>query len=117
MNRSSLAAPSEPALFLSPSGQALLRNTTCSSDELSCSSSAVLDGERARRVRQEFVKNLPRAKLRDRERRTPATAVGKEAAEFTRETVQGKKVRLEYEHRRVDRHGRTLAEKAGVIRD
>ena len=71
--------------------------------------------------REGYVKNLSRTchapNCETASAGPPATAVGKEAAEFTRETVQGKKVRLEYEHPRVDRHRRTLAEKVRVIRN
>ena len=39
----------------------------------------------------------------------PVEYLAKEASEFTRKTVEGKKVRLEYDCRRRDRYGRLLA--------
>jgi micrococcal nuclease len=39
----------------------------------------------------------------------PVEAFGKEASEFTRHMVEGKRVRLEYDWQRSDKYGRTLA--------
>lgn len=39
----------------------------------------------------------------------PVERFGKEASDFTRRTVEGKKVRLEYDQERKDKYGRTLA--------
>ncbi len=39
----------------------------------------------------------------------PAEYYGKEASEFTRQMVEGKQVRLEYDWQKKDKYGRTLA--------
>ena len=41
--------------------------------------------------------------------RRPVERFGKEAAVFTRVMAEGKQVRLEYDHERLDQYGRTLA--------
>lgn len=41
--------------------------------------------------------------------RKPVQYFGKEAYEFTKSLVEGKKVRLEYDQTRIDKYGRTLA--------
>ena len=41
--------------------------------------------------------------------RRPVERFGKEASDFTKRMVEGKRVRLEYDQDRVDRFGRTLA--------
>jgi len=41
--------------------------------------------------------------------RKPVQYFGKEASEFTKRMVEGKKVRLEYDQNRIDKYGRTLA--------
>ena len=41
--------------------------------------------------------------------RRPVQRFGREASEFTRTLVEGKRVRIEYDRDRTDRYGRTLA--------
>jgi len=41
--------------------------------------------------------------------RKPVQYFGKEASEFTKRMVEGKKVRLEYDWQKIDKYGRTLA--------
>ncbi len=72
------------------------------------------NGERVRLIGVDTPESADNPKLRRDSKRTgqdraEIIKMGKEAAEFTRKLVEGKRVRLAYDVQRKDRYGRTLA--------
>ncbi len=69
----------------------------------------VVDGDTIELDGKEIVRLIGVDTPETKDPRKPVEYFGKEASEFTKKLVEGKKVRLEYDQTKIDRYGRTLA--------
>jgi micrococcal nuclease len=69
----------------------------------------VVDGDTLVLDGQETVRLIGVGTPETKDPRKPVEAFGREAYEFTKSVVEGKRVRLEFDQERIDKYGRTLA--------